>query len=115
MNIKEFEIQSLTKYCNETLIIAILSEGKKHGYQLALEIEERSSGAFKFNHGTLYPILHKLEKDKLIRGTWKNEGPKRKRKYYTLTVKGKKYATALVTEWKNFFQHFFHIIGDIEK
>ena len=58
-----FEIQNLTKNCNEALILAILSKEKKHGYQIALELEERSEGLFKFNHGTLYPILHKLEKD----------------------------------------------------
>jgi PadR family transcriptional regulator PadR len=110
-----FEIQNLTKYCNESLILAILAPGKKHGYQIALELEDKSKGLFKFNHGTLYPILHKLEKDKLIKGTWKNEGPKRKRKYYSLTAKGKKYNEALLTEWEKFSSHFFDIVGGFEK
>jgi PadR family transcriptional regulator PadR len=110
-----FEIQNLTKHCNEALILAILSLEKKHGYQIALELEGKSKGLFKFNHGTLYPILHKLEKDKLIKGTWKNEGPKRKRKYYTLTAKGKKYTEALLYEWEKFSGQFFHIVGDAEK
>ena len=109
------EIQNLTKYCNEALILAILSLEKKHGYQIALELEEKSNGLFKFNHGTLYPILHKLEKDGLIKGTWKQEGPKRKRKYYSLTATGKKYYEALLTEWKKFSNQFFDIVGDIEK
>ena len=81
-----FEVQNLTKNCNESLILAVLNREKKHGYQLALEIEERSSGLFKFNHGTLYPILHKLEKEGLIKGIWKQEGLKRKRKYYNITT-----------------------------
>ena len=110
-----FEIQNLTKYCNEALILAILSLEKKHGYQIALELEEKSKGLFKFNHGTLYPILHKLEKDKLIKGTWKNEGPKRKRKYYSLTVKGRKYNEALRNEWKKFNNQFFDIVGGVKK
>ena len=113
MKTEDFGIQNLTKNCNEILILSILSGGKKHGYQLALEIEEKSNGVFKFNHGTLYPILHKLEKEKLIKGNWKNEGPKRKRKYYTLTSRGKKYATELLKEWQSFFQHFFKITGEI--
>jgi DNA-binding PadR family transcriptional regulator len=109
------EIQNLTKYCNEVLILAILSMKKKHGYQIALELEEKSKGLFKFNHGTLYPILHKLEKDKLIKGSWKNEGPKRKRKYYSLTAKGRKYNEDLIVEWKKFSDQFFDIVGDFEE
>jgi len=108
------EVQNLTKNCNEALILAILLQGKKHGYQLALEIEERSSGIFKFNHGTLYPILHKLEKDGLIKGTWKQEGAVRKRKYYSITARGRKYARLQVAEWRKFFTHFFEIVGGDE-
>ena len=105
------EVQNLTKICNETLIMATLLSGKKHGYQLALELEERSASLFKFNHGTLYPILHKLEKETLIKGSWKQEGPKRKRKYYTITAKGRKYLEELTEQWQNFYGTFFEIIG----
>ncbi len=115
MNLPDFGIPNLTKNCNELLILAILYKEKKHGYQLALEIEERSKGSFKFNHGTLYPILHKLEKEGLIKGTWKQEGPKRKRKYYSITAKGKKHAKKQLEEWRNFFNNFFNITGEIEK
>ena len=115
MEIESFGIQNLTKNCNEVLILSILFQERKHGYQLALEIEEKSDGAFKFNHGTLYPILHKLEKEKLIKGTWKQEGLKRKRKYYTITAKGKKYTLAQLEEWKKFFHHFSNITGEVKK
>jgi DNA-binding PadR family transcriptional regulator len=111
MKIPELEIQNLSKYCNETLILSILTSGKKHGYQLALELEEKSNGLFKFNHGTLYPILHKLEKESLIKGNWEQEGPKRKRKYYTITAKGRKYANFQNAQWHTFFKHFLDIIG----
>ncbi len=115
MDRSQFGIQSLTKHCNEALILSVLFKEKKHGYQLVLEIEQKSEGQFTFNHGTLYPILHKLEKDGLIKGTWKQEGPKRKRKYYTITAKGKKYALAQYDNWKNFINHFLKVVGDIEK
>jgi len=115
MQLNKIDIPNLTKYCNEILILAILFNTKKHGYQLALEIEEKSDGYFKFNYGTLYPILHKLEKEGLIKGTWKQEGPKRQRKYYHLTAKGKKYATSQLVGWQEFFDHFFDIIGEIKK
>jgi PadR family transcriptional regulator PadR len=109
------EIPNLTKNCNEALILAILFKDKKHGYQLALEIEEKSNGYFKFNHGTLYPILHKLEKEGLIKGTWKEERSKRKRKYYAITAKGQKYGIGQLDEWYNFFKHFINILGEIKK
>ena len=92
----------------------MLFHGKKHGYQLALEIEEKSDGLFKFNHGTLYPILHKLEKEGLIKGAWKQEGPKRQRKYYSLTAKGKKHSLNQVAQWQEFYNRFFQILGDIQ-
>ena len=115
MKLPSIEIPTLTKNCNESLILAILFHEKKHGYQLALEIEEKSHGLFKFNHGTLYPILHKLEKEALIKGSWKKEGPKRKRKYYSITEKGKKYVRAQVKGWEVFFTQFFEILGEVKK
>jgi len=111
----EIDISTLTKHFNEALILSVLMDDKKHGYQLALEIEQKSNGRFRFNHGTLYPILHRLEKDKLIKGTWKQEGPKRQRKYYSLTAAGKKYAVSQVAQWREFFEQFFNIVGVSEK
>jgi len=115
MNRGAIDTANLTKSCNESLILSILSRGKKHGYQLALEIEEESGGYFTFNHGTLYPILHKLEKEGLIKGVWKQEGPKRKRKYYTLSVGGRRYFRKQRVDWEAFFKNFFKITGEPEK
>lgn len=113
MAVKDFSIQSLTKNCNETLILAMLYHQEKHGYELALELERKSKGQFRFNHGTLYPILHKLEKDGYIKGNWQQEGPKRKRKYYSITNKGKEYALTQLSDWKNFIENFLKIVGEI--
>ncbi|MCP4659047.1 MAG: PadR family transcriptional regulator [bacterium] len=107
------EIQNLTRSCNEALILAVLSTGPRHGYQLALEIEERSGGEFRFNHGTLYPILHKLEKDGLITGDWQQEAAKRKRKSYALTKAGRRHAARQTQAWRAFFDRFFAIVGDV--
>jgi len=109
------EISNLAKNCNEALILAVLSKKDRHGYQIALEIEEQSRGVFKFNHGTLYPILHKLEKDGLIKGFWKDEGTKRKRKYYSITKNGNEYFVEQQAGWQNFFSDFFNIIGKKDK
>lgn len=108
------DIQSLSRNCNEILILSTLSSGTHHGYQLALELEQNSGGAFRFKHGTLYPILHKLEKDGLIQGDWLEEKSKRKRKSYRLTRAGRQHLQAQKGAWRNFFDCFFNVIGETE-
>jgi len=115
MSKSSIEAQNLTRSCNEALILASLTTGPKHGYQLALDIEQRGGGLFKFNHGTLYPILHKLEKEGLIRGRWSQEVPGRKRKSYALTDRGKKYAREQLASWREFYERFFAIVGADKK
>jgi len=112
MSHHSIEIQNLTRSCNEALILGVLLSGPKHGYQLALEIEELSDGAFRFNHGTLYPILHKLEKDGFIKGIWDEEAPRRKRKVYSLTSAGRRQVEKQTQQWQRFFTHFFAIVGE---
>ena len=84
MSTSPISIQGLPRSCNEALILACLAGGPRHGYQLALDLETRSGGAFRLKHGTLYPILHRLEQEALIEGAWDDEGPRGKRKAYRL-------------------------------
>ncbi len=104
------ETQNLTRSCNELLILSALERGPKHGYELAIDIEERGAGIFGFKHGTLYPILHKLEKNKLICGAWSDEGPRGKRKSYELTDRGRRYLGDLRTSWKAFSERLLTVI-----
>ena len=108
----KIDIQSLSRSCNEVLILSVLSSGPHHGYQLALELEEKSKGAFRFQHGTLYPILHKLEKSGLIAGDWLDEGSKRKRKRYQLTAAGRQRLDDQIGTWRTFFDRFFNVIEE---
>ena len=107
---KALETQNLTRSCHEVLILSILAEGPKHGYQLALELDGRSGGQFSFQYGTLYPILHKLEKQGIIRGAWDEDSPRRKRKTYTVTPKGRRHLEAEVEAWQSFFTRFFTVV-----
>lgn len=75
------------KAINELLILGVLRRRARHGYEIALEVERRSGERFLFQHGTLYPILHRLEAEGWIEGRWERaEG--RRRKVYALTVAG---------------------------
>jgi DNA-binding PadR family transcriptional regulator len=110
----ELETQNLARSCHEALILAALAKGPRHGYQLALEIEERSQGAFRFNHGTLYPILHKLESGGLIVGSWAEPEGKRKRRQYVLTEAGQTHLQELRGAWSTYFESLFNVIGRSE-
>ncbi|MFQ5526217.1 MAG: PadR family transcriptional regulator [Thermoanaerobaculia bacterium] len=106
------EIQNLSRDCHQVLILGILASGPHHGYQLALELEERSGGGFRFKHGTLYPILHRLELEGLIQGDWLDEETKRKRKSYALTQAGRERLAHQIDAWRDFFSRFFSVVKE---
>lgn len=65
----------------EGLLLAILQQGPLHGYAIASELRARSGGALEVPEGTLYPVLHKLEKQGLVRSHWEKVGGRRRRVY----------------------------------
>ena len=104
------EPQELSRSCNELLVMAALARGARHGYQLALDVEERSDGAFRFNHGTLYPILHRLEERGLVAGEWSDEDGGRRRKSYALTPEGEERLRGEREAWREFFRRFWPMV-----
>lgn len=78
---------NLSKRVNQLLVLSVLARGAAHGYQVALSVEEETGGTFSFQHGTLYPILHRLEADGLVAGVWGEED--RRRKTYEMTDAGR--------------------------
>ena len=90
MTEQDFDVQAFARDINELLVLSTLRGGPKHGYQIGLDVEADSNGLFRFRHGTLYPILHRLEAESLIRGSWSKEGGRR-RKVYALTGSGEKH------------------------
>ncbi|HET6923580.1 MAG TPA: PadR family transcriptional regulator [Anaeromyxobacteraceae bacterium] len=70
------------------LVLLALRGGPKHGYEIAAHLRERSGGVFTLSFGALYPILHRLEKDGLLAGSWQDVGPAKRKKVYALTRQG---------------------------
>lgn len=77
------------------MVLLALEHGPKHGYEIARYLEQESDGYFSMSFGALYPVLHKLEKQKLVTASWEEAGGARKKKVYALTRKGR---TALAEE-----------------
>jgi DNA-binding PadR family transcriptional regulator len=72
----------------EGLVLAVLSRGPLHGYAIATELRQRSGGALDVAEGTLYPVLHKLEKEGLIRSRWEVVNGRRRRVYASSPTAG---------------------------
>ena len=60
-----------------------------HGYQIAQVLESRSRGSFQFKEGLIYPRLHQMEREGLVRGEWEGKPGTRRRKVYRPTTEGK--------------------------
>lgn len=84
------------------LVLSVLAEGELYGYQIAQRIRDRSGAFLAPSEGSLYPALHRLERDGAVVAEWRaNElGPRRR--YYTLTPSGQKLLTAARDEWREF-------------
>jgi len=81
---------ALKKGTAELLVLAQLEEEPRHGYDIALRIEQRSNGAVVFNVASLYPILYRLEEQGSISGWWVERPGQRRRRFYKLTASGRK-------------------------
>jgi PadR family transcriptional regulator PadR len=94
----------LLKGTLQTIVLKVLKDhGKMYGYEITQRVKELSDGHILLTEGALYPALHKLEADGLLKTEVVNIG-KRIRKYYMLTSHGKVEAKERVTEFVNFIQ-----------
>lgn len=98
----EKDIKQLKKGILKILVLYLLLHDKKYGYELLVEISQRSNGFFEIKEGTLYPILYKLEEDNLLTSEWQFPHDKmRAKKYYSITPKGKSTLKELITFWNS--------------
>jgi DNA-binding PadR family transcriptional regulator len=80
------------------LILSILAGGESYGYAMIKRVAELSDGQMQWD-GMLYPLLHRMEGQKLIRSRWRTAGRDRRRKYYCLTKKGTQTLQGSRTQW----------------
>ncbi|MBW8869132.1 MAG: helix-turn-helix transcriptional regulator, partial [Acidobacteria bacterium] len=73
----------------ELLVLALLEDRQRHGYEIGRLIAERSEGAINFHVASLYPTLYRLEDRGLIEGRWVEKSGQRRRRYYRVTRKGR--------------------------
>lgn len=84
------------------LVLSLLSREEMYGYQMICELARRSEDTFALKEGTLYPILHSLEAEKLVTAREREAENGRKRRYYRITKKGLKALEEKKAEWAFF-------------
>jgi len=87
----------------EMLILALVEDRSRHGYEIAKLIEQRSEGVLQFHVASLYPLLYRMEKRGLIKGTWIEKPGQRRRRFYKLMPAGKKALNEQRQTWADFF------------
>ncbi|MGO8669841.1 MAG: PadR family transcriptional regulator [Capsulimonadaceae bacterium] len=103
--------RELKKGSTPALILAVLSDGPRHGYSIAREIERRSADALSMGEGTLYPTLKGLETDGFVTSEWQNEAPGPSRKVYKLTDKGRGELDRHKSLWQTFSTAVSSVLG----
>ena len=85
-----------------SLVLSLIEQQPMYGYQIVKELASKSQGYFKFKEGTLYPVLHRLEKSGLIAGNWQTLPNGRQRRYYTITAMGLGKLALEKSQWHDF-------------
>ena len=93
------------------VILSILARQDSYGYQLIQFAQDLSDGSLDLRPGILYPILRRLETEGLIEGYWLHPEGERKRRYYSLTAKGKKALDVEKREWLKMHATFLRLWG----
>jgi transcriptional regulator len=103
--------RELKKGSAELLILSLLEDRPRHGYELSKLIETRSAGVLKFRVASLYPLLYRLEKRAWIHGRWIEKAGQRRRRYYRLTPAGAQVLASQRNTWRAFVAAISRIAG----
>ena len=94
--------RELKKGSTELLILSLVEERARHGYEIGRLIEQRSGGVVQLHVASLYPLLYRLEKRGWIAGRWVEKDGQRRKRYYRLTPEGRKVLASQRDTWREF-------------
>ncbi|MRG87299.1 PadR family transcriptional regulator [Salinibacillus xinjiangensis] len=106
--------RELVKGSTSLLLLQLLLERDMYGYELVKEMDKRSDHQFQIKEGTLYPALHKLEKQAYIECYWQEQPKGPARRYYKITEQGKEVLQEKQDEWQRYVQVMNKVIGRTE-
>src|SRR5258707_6325325 len=103
--------RELKKGSAELLILSLVEDRARHGYEISKLIESRSEGTLRFQVASLYPLLYRLEARGWIQGRWVEKAGQRRRRFYRLTPEGRKILALQRKGWKQFSEAIRRITG----
>ena len=106
--------RELKKGSLQVCLLALLSNGRRYGFQIIKELKERTNEYIDLKEGTLYPALHRLEKAGLLKSEWVTEGTGNPRKYYSLTPEGKKGLKEAIEAWETMVDSCNNVIKGVK-
>jgi transcriptional regulator len=95
----------------EVLILSLVEERPRHGYEISKLIEQRSDGLLTFHVASLYPLLYRLEARGLLDGRWVEKAGQRRRRYYRITREGRRVLARQRTVWQQFVRALDRVAG----
>jgi PadR family transcriptional regulator PadR len=103
--------RELKKGSAELIILSIVEDSPRHGYEISKLIEARSHGLLKFHVASLYPLLYRLEERGWLQGRWVEKAGQRRRRFYSLTAEGRKALVRQRETWTSFVEAIGLITG----
>ena len=103
--------KSLLSGSTPLLVLSLLKDGDKYGYEMVTELAKRSDDTFQLKEGTLYPLLHILEKNGFVTSYMQSTPSGRERKYYRLTHSGREQLEYKEKEWRVFSEKVNAVLG----
>jgi PadR family transcriptional regulator, regulatory protein PadR len=102
---------ALKKGSAEMLILSLLEDRARHGYEIAKLIEQRSQGVLTFHAASLYPVLYRMEARRLIQGRWVERAGQRRKRHYSITAAGKRVLAERRSGWNSFIAALVRVAG----
>lgn len=106
--------KELIKGSTAVLVLTLLSEKDMYGYEIIGAMKKRSDNIFSMKEGSLYPMLHSLEKNNAVESYWVDTPEGRRRKYYRITGEGRNMLDIKRREWNVFSKLMNSIINGSE-
>jgi PadR family transcriptional regulator len=110
-HITQMHERELKKGSAELLILSLVEDRSRHGYEIAKLIEMRSDGRLKFKVASLYPLLYRLEERGWIQGKWVEKAGERRRRFYRITSSGRRVLAEQRDNWLEFVEAIRRITG----
>jgi PadR family transcriptional regulator PadR len=105
--------EQMRKGTTTVIVLSLLAELNRpmYGYEIIKELEARSEGFFRFKEGLIYPRLHEMERQGLVRSEWQGQKGTRRRKFYQITDRGRRRLEEERQGWRAFAKNVNRLLG----